>query len=130
MAGDTTEALQFAFQKLSELAHQFGPAAVDVAVQVERLDAINKLSGIPAWGLVALVAALGVHHCLRRLKEDTYEAESLYAVGSFLLGLVAIGASIAAVVCAFDVWAWTGLFNPKLALAHDVLTALASKAGA
>jgi len=126
MAGDVTQALQLAFDKLGEIAQHYGPSALDLATRAERMQGIASIvEGAFAFGISALsIAAL--RHALKKLREDDDDAPWVVVL---VIGAV-IGMISFFVGCAglFDVWAWTALFDPKLALAHDVLSALTAKA--
>lgn len=119
-----------ALAKLSELATQHGPQAVDLAAAVVQVDAVNTLSGIPGYGALLGGTVWAMRWVLRKARP---EDEDDYGDHTWLIGLIPLG--IAAAVFAYgfmyallNVWAWVGLFNPKLALAHEVFLKLAEVA--
>lgn len=120
---DTAQALQAAFEKLGELAHQYGPSALDTAEKVVQINAINTLTGIIGWGLV-LGACVWLTFRARSMAVDDGD----WWPGVFVCLALDLTFLIVVLIYLFDVWAWVGLFNPKLGLAHDVLTALMQKA--
>jgi len=118
-----------ALAKLEALVAAHGPQAVDVAAHVAQINALNTLAELPGYGLLAGVGAYSARWCFRRADRrdpDGYRDEDqifwlipagLTAVASFFM----LGAAVTAL---FDVWAWVALFNPKLALAHQILAKL------
>ena len=138
-----------ALTKLGELVSKHGPQAVDLAAEVVRVNAIGTI--VP--GLIgALVSAASVYGACklyalgtRKNKEHAaaYNAylkdrtgtlsnpddESIAPFGIAIgLGVVALFSTITSLVLLTDVWAWVALFNPKLALAREVIVKLAGLA--
>lgn len=116
------QAIDRAFQKLSELAAQYGPSAVDTAAEVVRVSAVGDL--MRAGGALALCLLFGgacAFFGWRAAKADTLDEEGWMnlAVGCFF---VAVGFLLGSLFGLLDVWMWTALVNPKLALAHDLLS--------
>lgn len=123
---DNTQALQFAFDRLGSIAQHYGPSAIDLAVRAARMEGVASIiEGVIALG-VSLVCLALVRRALKKLPETADEAPWIVVlVGGGILGIIS---AIVACCGLFDVWAWTALFDPKLALAHDILTALTAKA--
>lgn len=120
-----------AIAKLGQLSQEHGPQAVNLAAQVVQVNAINTLTGIPAWGAVTAAALYGCHWCFRRFEKvrqggeyDEYDAP-LWLCGIVPFGIGALIGFTGFMYALFDVWAWVALFNPKLALAHEVFAKIA-----
>lgn len=116
-----------ALAKLGDLVAKHGPDAINLAAQVVQVNAIDTL--VSGLGYAAMGGALfmGARFSLRRLRA----MESAYDDGVIGWGLTFGSTSAATLLLAYftlahltNVWAWVGLFNPKLALAHDVLAKL------
>lgn len=121
-----------ALAKLGQLAQAHGQEAINAAVQVKQVDSINHLIGIPGWGAVLVAcgfAAYGIRKWWGRFDAaDDFDTRDFGKLSCGIAGLIlALGTALSAFafICAlFGVWAWVGLFNPKLALAHDILVKL------
>lgn len=119
-----------ALAKLGELVQQHGPDAVNLAAQVVQVNAAGNL----IVGVLALAAAGGCAALIKRplkvVREESAkdfmvrnDARELFGVvGVVALTIVGTILAIVSAVSLFDVWTWIGLFNPKLALAHEVLS--------
>ena len=122
-----TPAIQFnvdaALAKLGELVTKHGPQAVDLAASVVQVEAVNDLLGFPGWIATMLFFLWGARLAQRKAGADRYD-ESAWG---FVI-VLAFGAAglcfIAALTALLNVWSWVALFNPKLALAHHILSKL------
>lgn len=115
-----------ALAKIEQLIQAHGQQAVDAAVAVERMNGINTL--VSAAGFAVLAggfAKLATWLNGKRPSGDEILENPLPAIGTCVAWLAACGCGVGVVVQLFDAWAWTAIFNPKLALAHDILSHLA-----
>lgn len=116
-----------ALAKLGELATQHGPQAVDLAAQVVQVDAAG---GLVIGTACLLAAVIGGRKAIKVLRAG-YDEE--WGDGPLIVGGI-VGCVVAALVgifgaaCLLDIWNWVGVFNPKLALAHEVFVKLARAA--
>jgi len=131
-----------ALAKLGELVSAHGPQAVDLAAQVVQVNGFGQVA-IGAFALAiavsVAVAALRLLRLALRLEGERKarvqdrSGAALYPsansepawVGLLVSGVIGTGALIVALNCLLDVWAWVAIFNPKLALAHQVLAKVA-----
>lgn len=134
--GEAAQALQYAFEKLGEIAHQYGPPAVNAAAEVVKVNAIGNLVAGGVCAVLTAASFYGAIRCGRMArvegKKDIFDQNDLFliggAVGCGVLGLASAILAIIVLCTVCDVWLWTALFNPKLALAHEVMKALAGRA--
>lgn len=115
-----------ALAKLEALVSTHGPQAIDMAAQVVRINALNELSCVPVAGVLALAAGYGMRWCYRRAKAatDTYDDDFGWWIGFCIAGILALFTLALCLDALCDVWAWVALFNPKLALAHEIMQRL------
>jgi len=122
MADGVTFNVDQALAKLGELVQQHGPQAVDLAAQVVQADAYGHFIRGGAFLLLAIVvltaAIIGTRWALRNDDEDG--AVFFIGVGFFHLPLW-----LAAAWPFLNIWNWIATTNPKLALAHQVLSKVA-----
>lgn len=118
--------------KASQLVQAHGGQAVEIAAKVVQVDSINSLSGIPACGAVAGFSVWASFRLWRMGQFDmegrdwdTMPQHLVAYLGAVAAMVVAAYAAALFAVALFDVWAWVGLFDPKLALAHQVLLKVA-----
>jgi hypothetical protein len=116
-----------ALQKLSELVQAHGQSVMNTAITVERMSALNSLFGAAGWGLTAGALVWGTSKLIVYWKDklDKYDSVFLWIVVG-VLWIIAGGMFIFGFVnTLFSAWTWIGLFDPKLALAHDIMLRLA-----
>lgn len=105
--------------KLGELAKQYGPEVADAAFALARIDAISTLL-TPFLCLVLCSAALrwAWKPAWEWSDKDKY-GDREFAV---FMGLCVLGVGVlTSFFMLADVWAWVGIFEPKLWLAKRVL---------
>jgi hypothetical protein len=133
--------------KLAQLATQYGPDVADVALLAAKVDAMSALATGVAPGLVALAGLAVAISSGRKLaerwsdnlaKDAAYmapeggERERVAASKAFLLAAVStvltglgvfllLGAGASALNRLTNVWAWVGVFEPKVWLAGKLL---------
>lgn len=113
--------------KLEVLAKQFAPEVMDAAVGVVQVSGISRI----AVGFILLSLAFAtykistwLYEFFKKKKEDDgYLSDweigytTVAVVGSMAFCvLVVIGA-----LQIFDIWSWVAIFNPKLALAKQIM---------
>lgn len=120
------EKLGEVIEKLTKLAEKHGEWAVDLAVNVAQVNSISALVG----GAIGVIVAVGfgiagaklIRHAWANLDEIDWPKMPHAMIGCIL----AVGAGLvglAAVLELVSVWNWTGVFNPKLALAKQFMKA-------
>jgi len=110
---------------LSQLAHTYGPDVVNAAVEVARVDA---LQGIIHWCIlfVFMFATFMGGFCIIRNKValwDRYDSPTPAAVVMFFSFLFSGGFFIA-ILLTLDVWNFVGIFQPKLYIAHQIISSI------
>jgi len=113
--------------KLDALTTQYAPDVIDKAVTAVSMTGIHNLVNSFA-GFIALYGAWFATkkitaYFIKRKKEDGYMSdwEIGYTLSYLVGGLVCFFIAIFNVWTIFDVWNWTAIFNPELAMAHRVL---------
>lgn len=135
-----------ALQKLGELVAKHGPQAVDLAAQVVQVNAVGAIAqavasvaiaGLSGWATMKLWRLAKQSMAADKKATDAWirdhtGALSMPSDNGWLWCIPATAATGAAVVFTingvaglFDTWAWVALFEPKLALAHQVLAKFA-----
>lgn len=141
-----------ALDRLAELVRQHGPEAVNIAVQVVQINAIQGVV-VAAAALVALVVTIrfatsrlsraikqqtahdrafetyiktdGADDTLRRAWKNTPDSDPVDWIAGGAAAVIAAVSFVMATTCLLNIWTWIALFNPHLALAHDVWTRIA-----
>ena len=113
--------------KLEALTTQYAPDVIDKAVHAVAMTGISNLVN----ALVGLLALVFVWYATKKLtvffmkkkEEDGYLSD--WEVGytlSYLAGaIICVSIGLTNIWTLFDVWNWTAIFNPELAMAHRVL---------
>lgn len=114
---------------------QYGPEAMQLALEVRRWDAVNRLTtGI----VLLLIAYFGFRFVLKLYRREIKafsEAKaadiernrysSLEPIQPYLIliggGVVAAGLSYEGLTRMLYIWHWVALFRPEFAFAHDLL---------
>lgn len=134
-------AIQFdvdaAIAKIAVLVQTHGPQAMETAIQVTRIDAINTLIQVPANAGLAFFGFKAAQLLARRAKKASENADAYdvgiagagWAVGSGAAAIFGVVALIIALTGLFDAWAWVGLFNPQLGLAHKIMLSIGGDHG-
>lgn len=129
MADGITFNVDAALQKLGELVQAHGQQVVDTAASVVQVNAANELIGAVGWALVVAVFALLARKGAAKWRAtggNFLDVHPLWVISTVLMSMAAIGVLIFAVIPPiFSVWNWVALFNPKLALAHDIMLRVA-----
>jgi len=112
--------------KIEAITTNYAPDVAEAALAVVRISAMQDLV-TAVIGLVLMVCGFfgfrwAINFCLRKKEEDGYWSD--WEIGYMGLSVLAIVLGIAGVfdvVIGFsNVWMWTALFNPELALAHKI----------
>lgn len=110
------------FTNLSQLSHVYGAPAVDLAGRVLERTAQGQIYFGLFLCVVGPIIALII--CLLTFlyykKKEDYRSESLF-VHFFAIGLfISCISVILGAIFLSDIWQWTALTDPKLALAHKI----------
>lgn len=109
--------------KLEALATEHGAEAVNTAATIVQVDGIINL----LWGgfffCLLLTCILFGTFCI---KKTTANPEDDWSAGIAISILVGLFSYILCGVFWLNVWNWIALFNPKLALAHEIWVKLGS----
>jgi len=111
--------------KLDALATKYTPEALEMAVQVTRIDAIGNIIG--AIIFIALTVVLIIKTPPELCKWMNGRSDGLAAIGFcglsglFFASIISVG-FVALVL--LNHWMWVAVFNPKLALAHNIMGAI------
>lgn len=93
-------------------AAEYGPKALQLALEVRRWDAIGTI----VLGLLLLAFGLFVASHVKRLWKNDGPAE----IGA-PLGVLTLCLWVAAGFYLLNIWNWVGVFRPEIALARDLL---------
>jgi hypothetical protein len=116
--------LDVTFTQLSQLSRAYGAPAVEIAERVLQRSAVGQI-GVGA-ACIAGFAGLGLACGLaaRALHEEPFTDNIAVDLGRFFGaifgGIAAVGCLVFAAISLTDVWAWTALTDPQLALAHRI----------
>lgn len=117
------EKLGEVIDKLTKLAETHGGQAIEMAVAVARIEAIQTV----VFGLIALASSIALwFFFVRKLRAANAErwAEPFpNGVPCLVSGALLIVAVLAAAVHLPNGWAWVGMFEPKLYLAKQIMKA-------
>lgn len=113
--------------KLDALTTQYAPDVIEKATTAVTVTGVHNLVN----SLVGFIALYGVWfatkkltaYMVKRKQEDGYMSdwEIGYTLAYGIGGVVCVIIAMANVWTIFDVWNWTAIFNPELAMAHRVL---------
>ncbi len=118
------QSLDVTFTNLSQLSRAYGAPAVEMAEKVLQRSAQGQifvgLGLLAGAGVLALTATrLGIS--FRRADDCGNEGALVGCLfGCIFTVLGTIGATIGGFLMVSDIWAWTALTDPALALAHKV----------
>lgn len=113
-----------ALQKLGELVEKHGPQAVDLAAQVVQLNAAQNLASAAGLAGVSIGGLFMARWLQGRAQAADADDDFGYRIGvTFSLGVSTV-LGVWSLFSFLNIWSWIALFNPKLALAHDVLARL------
>lgn len=115
-------------EKITAVVEQNGPAAIQTAQAVVQMNALNNLTGVIFYGALAAFFIFLTVWCRKKWvsintnpqRKPGDDADG-YIVATIVVGIGAIFFSACAVFPLLDVWNWVAIFNPKLALAHEIM---------
>lgn len=120
------EKLGEVIDKLTKLAETHGGAAAELAISVAQTNAIASLVSAAISMILCIGAALVANKLIRYAvshpDEIDWPAPGYFIPGIILAGVAAV-ASLFSLSELVSVWNWTGAFNPKLALAKQIMKA-------
>lgn len=107
-----------------KLVDTHGQDAVDLALTVARIDAAGVIIQGAFFIAVGVLAALLTKHIIKKITAG--EWEELVAIVTFPIGMGAVASLIGGAIDFINIWAWVGIFEPKLWLAHKAIQAVTS----
>lgn len=118
----STETLNLTFTRLSQLSQAYGSPAVDMAEKVIKHSAEGQIligCGFTVATIIFLSASVAGAFWARY--DDSFGAGSFFGVViAVLAGVIGLGCAFGASVSLIDIWAWTALSDPQLALVHQI----------
>jgi Co/Zn/Cd efflux system component len=108
---------------ISKAAMKAGPQVMQFAIQNQRWCGVQDLAVGCFFLLIAVVCAFLFHRHAKHVKDCEEPGLSL-AVGSGIVGIITLILSACSLL---NIWNWVAVFNPKIALFHDILTKFLSK---
>jgi len=112
--------------KLETLAEKYTPETIDAALAAVSVSGIGDiLFGV--FGLVGIAVASKpirklINYMHQKDKDEPYELWDLGLCPTWATySLVTLPLSIAAICNLLDIWNWVAIFQPKLALAHQIM---------
>lgn len=114
-------------EKLGDLAEQYGPEVADAALMVARVDAANAV--LPPLVLLlfvfaplAIISPFSIRRAVMLDKAgNTSGMAIVYGSGGIIGCLVGGMGALTCLFATFNLWAWVGIFEPKLWIAKKVL---------
>lgn len=122
---DITFNVDAALAKLGELVSQHGQQALDAAVSVERASSVNALAQAGGWLVVSAAVGWVAVRLFKKAGSGEYDDQIIYLPFGVVTLAGFAAAAFGVVLPLFNAWVWIGIFNPKLALAHDVMLRMA-----
>lgn len=121
-----------ALAKLEAAVATHGPEAVNIASEVVRINAVNDLMSSAGFAVVSGVCFYAARVCFNYVFPKNADGQREWDEDAIpaVFGLVISWLLGAFIFCAcalpplFTAWTWVALFNPKLALAHDLYAKL------
>lgn len=119
--------LNDALDAFSAAATEHGDLAVETALSVARVTAASTLvDGAVGIALFCIAAALFWKFAAPWVKQswDMYDGGDKMMLGGVGYGMAALAFGVVGTILAlniFSVWAWVGLFEPKLYIAKQIL---------
>jgi len=106
-------------KRLDEAVRAHGDAALNAAFAVIRLNALQVLIYAVGGIVAALVGALLLIRWYRGGKKDLYGDRDM---GAIIGGIGVALLAVPSLMVIANPWVWIAIFNPKLELAHHILT--------
>ena len=103
----------------SDLTSQYGKDALDMAVEITRMNGVvAELTGLSCLGLVFFLVSIAPRVSGWAQKNDYGGLEWLSTVGLYIVVTILTLCSLSNLL---DFWNIIAIFNPKIALAHQIL---------
>lgn len=121
MNEEVQERLLSIYDKMGELATEYGPEVMDMTLEVVRINAIQELVigfAVSVATAVIIMVTFRVTKKFEGIEKDM--PRIMMATIAFMFGAIGI-------YRLFIIWNWIGVFNPKLKLAHDILQSALDK---
>ncbi len=126
ITGEVTFNVDQLLAKLEALAAANAAQAVDLGAAVVQVNAVGGLAVGGFCVAAAVVAAFVARTGIKKYDDDdlTYNQQGAWQIVGVFAAIIAIFFSVGALVGLGNPWNWVGLFNPKLALAHELFVRL------
>ena len=108
--------------KLSELAAQYGPEVTDAVLAVTRLQGFEYL----IYGVLFFIPSfLIARYAWYSFLKEGYKNKDIDEIGpGLIIGAVSTLGFLITASNLFDIWVWVAIFEPKLFIAHKILSGL------
>ena len=117
-----TEQLQEYAVELVEAVKGIAPDALQVAIQITRINAIGDLFAAAGLSVGLVFVVRAIRWALGKMEEDDLAVGPTFVVVGGSIGGLFAGICAAAIL--LNIWTWVALFSPELRLAHDALVKL------
>jgi len=113
--------------KMEALTTQYAPDVTEAAFMAVRVSGIGNLISCVAMILLGSIAILlsikFKEFCDKKNEECEYASDWDFIGGLIFIAGACIGglSALLGAICLFDIWMWTAIFNPELAMAHKIL---------
>ena len=114
--------MQHGVAKIGEVLYSAAPQAVDAILAIKVISGIDQLVvGLICLIITVILGRVGMKHYRKRI-ENEFNEDNIGAIfiGVFL-ALGVFGFGIATAHHLLDIWNWVAVFQPKIAIAHDLL---------
>lgn len=122
-----TDSIQLVINTIGTALSKYGPQALETMLSVVRYQGLGAIIiGLTLW-VTSIPLCVFAFHCWKRAgKVERFDstdwrfAASICFIGFAVLHLFA-GSFL------FNIWTWVAIFDPKIALAHQILTQIGTK---
>ncbi len=121
-----TDQLSQYLDYLTKAAAKAGPQVMQFAIQHEHWCGVGD---VLIGGFCAVIAAIGFFILKKHwaIVVSGTDDEIIVAWTGVLGGIIGVVSGLAAAIILLNIWNWVAVFNPKIALFHDILEKLLSK---
>ncbi len=108
-------------QILNKLTNEWAPAVLELGIQMKFWDGVGTIIiGVSLLGLSILLGMLS-RYFWRKHRAKLYAGCDF---GAVFFGMISVLLLVPVGILLLDIWNWVAIFNPKLALAHDIFERL------
>ena len=111
-------------QRFAALTDKYGPHVVESGLTAARISGLTNVAIGIMWLLLCAAACGCGWYVLKnhqRLMDDHDWERGECIVAVAVIGVIALGTGIGALVQLCDPWVWVAIFNPEVAIAGKVL---------